>query len=110
MDSKYQYRLTKKAEDDLEAIVSYLAVELSNPQAAADFVYKLKKAIDEARSFPESGSPVSNEFLSPAEVRKKLIGSYILYYLPVHEDKMIYIIRIVYGRRNIDEILRQLDL
>ena len=38
MESKYQYRLSQKAEADLDGIVSYIAVELSNPQAASDFV------------------------------------------------------------------------
>ena len=57
MESKYQYRLSQKAEADLDGIVSYIAVELSNPQAASDFVDKL-----------------------------------------------------VYGKRNMEEILRELDL
>ena len=100
-----------KTDDDvLDGIVSYIAVELSNPQAASDFVDKLGKVIDEIRSFPESGSYVNNEFLSDTEIRKKLIGSYIMYYLPVKEEKMIYVVRIVYGKRNMEEILRELDL
>ena len=86
MESKYQYRLSQKAEADLDGIVSYIAVELSNPQAASDFVDKLGKVIDEIRSFPESGSYVNNEFLSDTEIRKKLISSYIMYYLPVKEE------------------------
>ena len=88
MESKYQYRLSQKAEADLDGIVSYIAVELSNPQAASDFVDKLGKVIDEIRSFPESGSYVNNEFLSDTEIRKKLIGSYIMYYLPVKEEML----------------------
>lgn len=110
MESKYQYRLSQKAEADLEGIVSYIALELFNPQAASDFVDKLEKAIDEARSFPKSGSRVNNAFLSDTEIRKKAVGNYIMYYLPVPEEKIIYVVRIVYGKRNMDEILRQLDL
>ena len=110
MESKYQYRLSQKAEADLDGIVSYIAVELSHPQAASDFVDKLGKVIDEIRSFPESGSYVNNDFFSHTEIRKKLICSYIMYYPPVKEEKMIYVVRIVYGKRNMEEILRELDL
>lgn len=110
MESKYQYRLSQKAETDLEDIISYLAVELCNPQAASAFADKLKNVIDEACSFPESGSPVSNAFLPYPEVRKKLVGSYVMYYLSVPEERMVYVLRLVYGRRNMDEILRELDL
>ena len=110
MASKYQYRLSQKAADDLDGIVSYIASELSNPQAAADFLSRLEKMIDEIRSFPESGAPVNNEFLSNAKLRKKTVGSYLLYYLSVPETETVYIVRIVYGKRNMEEILRQLDL
>lgn len=110
MASKFGYRLTKRAESDLDGIVSYIAVELSTPQAASDFVDKLKDNIDEARAFPESGSLVDNEFLQVENLRKKLIGNYIMYYLPDMREKIIYILRIVYGKQNITEIHIKLDI
>ena len=110
MASKFGYRLTKRAESDLDGIVSYIAVELSTPEAASDFVDKLKDNIDETRAFPESGSPVDNEFLQVENLRKKLIGNYIMYYLPDMREKIIYILRIVYGKQNITEIHIKLDI
>ena len=110
MASKFGYQLTKRAESDLDGIVSYMAVELANPQAASDFVDKLKDNIDEARAFPESGSLVDNEFLQVENLRKKLIGNYIMYYLPDMGEEIIYILRIVYGKQNITEIHIKLDI
>lgn len=110
MDSKWGYQLTQKADVDLDDIVGYMAVELANPKAASDFVDKLQEVIEEARSFPESGSLVVNEFVPTTEVRKKLVANYIMYYLPDSAEKMIFVLRIVYGRRNVDEILRQLNV
>lgn len=110
MASKFGYRLTKRAESDLDGIVSYIAVELANPQAASDFVDKLKDNIDEARAFPESGSLVDNGFLQVENLRKKLIGNYIMYYLPDMREKIIYIPRMVYGKQNITEIHIKLDI
>lgn len=110
MASKFGYQLTKRAESDLDGIVSYIAVELANPQAASDFVDKLKDNIDEARAFPESGSLVDNEFLQVENLLKKLIGNYIMYYLPDIREKIIYILRIVYGKQNITEIHIKLDI
>lgn len=110
MESKWGFRLTMKAEADLDDIVSYIMLELSNPKAATDFMDKLQRIIEETRSFPESGSAVVNEFLSDMEIRKKLIGNYIMYYLPDFTEKTILILRIIYGRRNMDEIFRRLDL
>ena len=110
MASKFGYRLTKRAESDLDGIVSYITVDLANPQAASDFVDKLQDTIEEARAFPESGSLVHNEFLQIENVRKKLVGNYIMYYLPDIGENIIYILRIVYGKRNLDEILKKLDI
>ena len=49
MASKFGYRLTKRAESDLDGTVSYIAIDLANPQAASDFVDKLLYNIEEAR-------------------------------------------------------------
>ena len=110
MVSKFGYRLTKRAESDLDGIVSYIAVFLANPQAASDFVDKLQDNIEEARAFPESGSLVHNEFLQLESVRKKMVGNYIMYYLPDMGEETIYVLRIVYRKRNMDEILKKLDI
>ena len=110
MVSKFWYRLTKRAESDLDGIVSYIAVFLANPQAASDFVDKLQDNIEEARAFPESGSLVHNEFLQLESVRKKMVGNYIMYYLPDMGEEIIYVLRIVYRKRNMDEILKKLDI
>lgn len=110
MASKFRYRLTQKAEFDLDEIVSYIAVELSNPPAASDFVNKLQENIEEARNFPESGSLIYNDFLQAENVRKKLVGNCIMYYFPDTGEKIIYILRIVYSKRNMDEILKKLDV
>lgn len=109
MEFKWDYRLAEQATADLDNIVGYIAVELANPKAASDFMDKLQAAIDEARFFPESGSQVVNEYLPDTGVRKKLVGNYILYYLPDPAEKIIFVLRIVYGRRNMDEMLRQID-
>lgn len=109
MASNFRYRLTKQAEADLEEIVFYLSVELSNPQAATGFVDQLQRTIKEMQCFPESGAQVINEFLPRKGVRKKIVGSYVLYYLSDQEAQTLYVLRIVYGRRSMEEILRSLD-
>lgn len=51
MASKFGYRLTKKAESDLDGIVSYIAIDLANSQAASDFVDKLHTIILKKQEF-----------------------------------------------------------
>lgn len=105
----YDFMLVRKAEEDLEAIVSHLAIQLCNPQAAANFLAQLQASIEEACLFPESGRLVDNEFLPVQTIRKKLVSSYVLYYLPDSDANRIYVLRIVYGRRNLEEVLRDIQ-
>ncbi len=110
MASEFNFKFTGKAEDDLDGIVSYIAVSLCNPQAAAAFLDTLQASIDEACAFPESGAPVYNEFLTYKAVRKKSVGNYIMYYFPKAAEKTIIVLRVLYGRKNPDEILREINL
>ena len=108
MESKYKYQFTKKAKVDLDDIINYIAIELSNSKAASDFLDKLQRILEETVSFPESGSLVHNEFLPNLGIRKKPIDNYIMYYLHNFTEKSILVLRIIYGRRNIEEMIRKL--
>ena len=109
MTSNYQYHFTKKAEADLEEILSYISIELSNPEAAASFLKDLLAVLASICSVPKIGSIVENEFLPDKEIRKSLVGNYVLYYLPDAVEMTIYILRILYGRRNLDELVREIN-
>ena len=108
MASRFAYQLTEKAEGDLDEIVSYIAIQLENKQAATEFINKLQDVILEACSFPESGSPINNELISNKSIRKKAVGNYIMYYFLDKGSETIYVLRILYGRRNLDEIIREI--
>ena len=110
MASNYGYQLTSRAVDDVNDIVSYLSVELGNPAAATGFMDLLQSAIAEIRAFPQSGPRVANEFLPSNQVRKIVINNYVMYYQPHPETEMISILRVVYGKRDINEILKKLEL
>ena len=103
---KYSYRFTENAEQDLEGILRYIAVELSNPVAAQNLGRKIFEKIDIVRDFPDSGTLVDNELLSDKEVRKLLADNYVIYYKVYYDKKIIFVVRIVYGKRNLDEIIK----
>ena len=108
MEFKYSYRFTEKAEQDFDEILRYLSVDLANPVAAQKLGRKMFAQIDTVRAFPNSGAPVDNEFLSDKTVRRLSVDHYIIYYRAHDDEEMISIIRIVYGKQNLDEILRKM--
>ena len=104
----YSYELTYRAEKDLKEIISYIAHTLGDKTAAARFLDRFEKAVLEACDFPESGETVTNEFLPKGDFRKKLVGEYVCIYTPDDEKKIIYILGIIYGRRDMNEQLKRL--
>ena len=105
MKYNYSYKFTDVSENDLDEIISYFINELKSKQVASDFLSKLSKVIDDIRLFPNSGELVNNDLIRKKGIRRKYIDNYTLFYLPEKKEKMIYILRIVYSRRNLDYIL-----
>lgn len=108
MESEYFYSFTDRAEQDLDGIMHYIAVELSNSAAADKLFSKIFESIDAIRAFPDSGLLVENEFLADKTVRRVLADNYIIYYKLSEEKKSVYVLRIVYGKRNLDDILQSI--
>ncbi len=108
MAVEYSFKFTEKAEEDLDDILKYISEELSNPSAASGLAQKIFECIDNVRAFPESGLLVENEFLSDKTLRRVLVENYSVYYKFDDNDKMIYIIRLVYSRRDMNELFKQL--
>lgn len=108
MEVNYSYKFTEKAEEDLDAALRYIAEELNNPSAASNLAKSVFKSIDAVLVCPDMGKLVVNEYLSDKTIRRLLIDNYVLYYKVLIEEKTIYIVRFVYGKRNLDEITKTL--
>lgn len=104
----YSYRFTEKAQHDLAKILQYIDSDLNNRTAAQTLGRKIFATIDSARHFPESGKLVENEFLSDKTVRRLLVDNYTVFYKTEEKEKTLYVLRIVYGKSNLDEILRSI--
>ena len=105
----YNFKLTQQASDDLDEIVRYMAMELVNKKAARDFLDDIEETIQEACLFPESGVLVKKHFVQYIENIKKIVNKYFLYYFTKHKEKIILILRIVYGKRNPDALVFHLE-
>ena len=102
------YRFTEKAESDLDEILGYISLNLGNPTAAKSFYEELFSKIDLIRDFPESCEKVRNEYVKRDDVRKALVGNYVVYYVHEPKEMLVTILRIVYGGRNLEELIRLL--
>ena len=109
MDCEYHFALTQRAKQDVRQNVGYIRNELGNEKAAGMLMNELDKCIERLCIFPESGKLVFDEYLPGIHVRRKIVGKYILFYQVLKEEKVIRILRIVYGRRDMDEVLKHIN-
>ena len=106
MEFKDMYKFSKRAAEELKEILGYIEEDLCNKSAAADLGRKIFENIDTIRTFPESGFALNNELVSDKAVRRVAIDNYVLYYRANEANKTIEIVRIVYGKMNLEEIYR----
>ena len=109
MDCEYHYRLTRRAEKELDDILDYIGNKLDNAKAAAKLMEDIGRCMEMACVFPEGGALVTNAFLPRKIIRKKVVGNYLLYYRADKEQKTVWLLRIVYGRRDMDEVLKHVN-
>lgn len=102
------YEFTKKAEEDLDSILNYIAMELSNPSSAKLFFDQVFNDLDRLCSFPKSCPVVNNDFLKINNIRKLIINNFLLYYIFDESNLKIIVLRIVYGKRNNNEIFKNI--
>ena len=96
----YAYRIIADAENDIDEIVKYISVVLSNPEAADRFLADLEQNIEQLCVMPESGKIVENEYNRRKDFRRVILNNYDLYYFVNDEDKIINVLRIVSARRD----------
>lgn len=100
------YYFTRDAKNDLDEILNYIAIVLCNPNAANSFLKEIQNAITNILIFPKSHSIIENEFLKHNDIRKINVKKYILYYVYNEVEHSIIILRILYGQRDIDQLIK----
>lgn len=90
------------AQTDLQEIRSYIEQELGNPTAARNTISKILKSFRVLEQFPFSGTPLRAGEIDTG-YRSVTSGNFRTFYRCNETD--VYIIRILYGRRDYMRIL-----
>ena len=107
MDFK-QIRFTEIAKLELEETLDYIQKELLNPKAAKRLLAKVFNTIERISLLPESYPCIENDFVLRKDIRKAVVGKYLLYYHYDSVEKIITILRFVYAKSSHDSLLKQI--
>ena len=93
---------TPRAELDLREIWSYIAA--NNERAACQLLDRIRDSCRAIAPNPLLGT--SAPTLAPA-LRYLVVGSYIIFYLPLDDGSGIRVIRVVHGARDVPTAFRE---
>lgn len=98
-----EIKFSQEALNDLLRTKSYISEELCNEQAACAAVAKIINNICVFEKFPESGAMLESIVDFSSDYRFLVCGKYPTFYRV--ENNTVFIVRILYGRRDFMRIL-----
>ena len=100
-------KFTHQAKNDIDQAIAHIINEFCDKQAAKKLYDKLLKVIDRIRSFPNSSKLASNELFKTANIRQALVNNYLLFYLYDESKSTVVILRFIYAKRSIVDLLKE---
>lgn len=96
----YKLIVSELAHQDLDHIISYIAVELENPIAATNLLNEIEKCYDYLKNNPLMYGQCFDPRLKKEGYRKAVIKHYILIYKFDKSAKVVNIFRFFYGAQD----------
>lgn len=101
----YSVTISIEAEKDLREIFEYIYFKLQSPQSAELQLNRIVKAIKSLDEMPYRFKKYNCDFCKTTELRMITIDNYCVFFIPRENDKTVTIIRVVYGARNLPDVL-----
>lgn len=103
----WEIKYTKHSMEDLKAIYEYIAFNLLAPDTASGQVNRIMKAVKTLDNMPERHKAYEEEPWKSQNLRYFSVDNYLVFYLPKKETRVINIVRIIYGGRDINRQLEE---
>lgn len=102
----YKIEYLPAAQNDLLEILKYIAVNLANKKAATEITKEIVAKIDGLAEFPYKNAVYNPIRPLNYEYRKLPVKNYLVFYRVDEDLKLITVVRLIYGRRNVNRILK----
>ena len=106
----YEIIVTPDAEADLIELKNYITDVLLARETAKNYIRTIRKEIETLSYMPAKYKPVDDEPWHTRGIRRFLVKNFYVYYRIDDERKRVFILNVIYGRRDQLRILDQLDI
>ncbi|MCL2634093.1 MAG: type II toxin-antitoxin system RelE/ParE family toxin [Oscillospiraceae bacterium] len=102
----WDVKYTDVAEFDLDGIYDYISENLTEPDIAVKQINRIIDAVDKLDQQPLRHRLYDDEPWRAIGLRVMVVDNYSVFYLPVAIQKTVWIIRIMYSRRDFNQHLK----
>lgn len=103
---KYKIIFSENAKRDLISIVRYVSDELLEPHIAGKLSHRILKAIKSLDEFPNRNRVCDCQEWKGKGLRVLHTENYLVFYIPDELNQIVKIYRIMYGKRDIENQLK----
>ena len=104
----YTLTITDEAKEDLREIYRYISVDLCAPINASRQLDRIEKNILSLNEMPDRFPRYSDDLWKKRGLRYCVVDNYVIFFLIDKDKKTVSVMRILYSRRNIDSILKNM--
>ena len=109
MEKEYQVKITPYALDQLREIVHYISTELQAPDTAKRWRERIKKELATLSYLPARIPLTEEEPWRSQGVHKMIVGNHFAYFWIDEANLIVWIIAVVYSRREQRTQLSQME-
>lgn len=106
---KYEIIITNQAEADMQDIYEYIEMQLSAPISAKRLLNKMISCIMNLGELPNRFKKYEHEPWQSKGLRVLPVNNFLVLYISDEKDHKVHIIRVIYGKRDIDNALRDIE-
>ena len=103
----FEVELSEQADSDLRGIFEYIAFTLLASENASGQLDRLENGILSLEQYPMRHRIYEKEPWHSRGLRVLPVDNYVVLYIPNEETKVVTVIRVMYGGRNIDKELKK---
>lgn len=102
---KYAVKLSAEAVKDINGIYEYIAAALGEKEIAVNMISLIEKNILSLDEMPGRYKLYENEPWKSRGVHIMQVKKYLVFYVVDDNEKAVNVFRVIYGSRNIENIL-----
>ena len=103
--SSYNVVITEAAQHDMLDIFDYIAFELREPESASCLLSKIRIKVKSLDEFPNRNNTISVSKYEVQKIRWCPLENYVIFYQISEFQNQVYVIRVLYKKRNWEHLL-----